>query len=70
MDGFDEAVTSEVALLRQVEADLVVADIPPLGIAAATAAGIPSIALGNFTWDWIYSAYPGTETLIESISGH
>jgi hypothetical protein len=70
MDGFDEAVTSEVAFLRQVDADLVVADIPPLGIAAATAAEIPSMALGNFTWDWIYSAYPGTEKLIESISGH
>ena len=70
MDGFDEAVTSEVALLRQVDADLVVADIPPLGIAAATAAAIPSIALGNFTWDWIYSAYPETERLIESIGGH
>ena len=25
---------------------------------AAHRAGVPSIALGNFTWDWIYAAYP------------
>ena len=32
-------------------------DIPPLAFAAARAAGLPSIALGNFTWDWIYEGY-------------
>ncbi len=37
------------------QASLVVADLPALGIAAAHAAGVPAIALGNFTWDWIYS---------------
>ena len=29
-----------------------------LAFAAANDAAIPSVALGNFTWDWIYSAYP------------
>ena len=33
-------------------------DIPPLAFAAAAAAGVPAIALCNFTWDWIYGAYP------------
>ena len=35
-----------------------VGDIPPLAFAAAAAAGVPSVALGNFTWDWIYGGYP------------
>ena len=36
---------------------LVLCDIAPLGIAAARQAGIPSLLLENFTWDWIYAAY-------------
>jgi L-arabinokinase len=70
MRTFDDRATAESAFLRHEGADLVVADIPALGIAAATAADIPAIALGNFTWDWIYSAYPGTEDVVESIGGH
>jgi hypothetical protein len=48
----------EAAFLRARRVDLVVADMPPLGLAAADRAGIPAIAMGNFTWDWIYSGYP------------
>lgn len=33
-------------------------DVPPLAFVAAAAAGVPSIALANFTWDWIYEGYP------------
>lgn len=36
---------------------LVVCDISPLGIAVAEAAGIPSLLVENFTWDWIYAGY-------------
>ena len=35
----------------------VVADAPPLGCAAAATAGIPSVVVSNFTWDWIYADY-------------
>ena len=28
--------------------------------AVGASAGIPSIAIGNFTWDWIYGDYPRT----------
>ena len=38
-------------------ARLVVGDIPPLACAAGHAAGLPVVALGNFTWDWIYDGY-------------
>ncbi len=32
----------------------VLCDISPLGLAVARAAGLPSILVENFTWDWIY----------------
>ena len=34
-------------------------DIPPLAFAAAHASGIPSVAVANFTWDWIYAGLRG-----------
>jgi hypothetical protein len=68
MATFDARVAEEAAFLRGRGARLVVADLPPLGIAAAARAGVPSVAFGNFTWDWIYSAYPGTDDLVQRIS--
>jgi hypothetical protein len=55
--ALDDTAARDAALLRELEATLVVGDIPPLAFLAAHHAGIPSIALGNFTWDWIYAAY-------------
>jgi hypothetical protein len=49
----------EAAYLREVDAAFVMADIPPLGLEAARLAEVPSMALGNFTWDWIFRDYPG-----------
>ena len=37
---------------------LILADISPLGLAVARSAGIPSVLVENFTWDWIYDGYP------------
>jgi L-arabinokinase len=48
----------EAGRLREARADLVAGDIPPLAFAAAEAADLPSVAVGNFTWDWIYASYP------------
>jgi len=59
VDAHDNSrVSVEAALLDDLDAAVVVGDIPPLAFAAAHRAGIPSIALGNFTWDWIYGGYP------------
>jgi L-arabinokinase len=49
---------SETRVLRELGAGLIVGDIPPLAFAVGAAAGIPSIGIGNFTWDWIYADYP------------
>ena len=59
----DERVDTEARALTANGADLVVGDIPPLACAAAVRAGVPAIAVGNFTWDWIYAGYPETAVL-------
>jgi hypothetical protein len=67
----DRRAGDEAAWLRANGARLVVGDIPPLACAAAAASGLPAIALGNFTWDWIYDGYrdrlPAGSDLIERL---
>lgn len=67
MRTFDDRVEAEAAFLQRRGVSLVVADAPPLGIAAAKRAGCPAVVLGNFTWDWIYSAYDGAEDVVVAI---
>ena len=55
---FDGALVSKLARrLKALGSSLVVADIAPLGLLAAREAGIPSVLIENFTWDWIYEGY-------------
>ena len=56
-ERLDAIAASEAEWLRSIGARLVVGDIPPLACAAGHAAGLPIVALGNFTWDWIYDGY-------------
>ncbi|HEX7593411.1 MAG TPA: glycosyltransferase family protein [Anaerolineae bacterium] len=49
------------AQVARLKCELVVCDIAPLGIAVARAAGIPSVLVENFTWDWIYRGYARDE---------
>jgi len=42
---------------RSLNCRLVICDIAPLGIAVAQKAGLPSLLIENFTWDWIYAGY-------------
>ncbi|MBI5503877.1 MAG: hypothetical protein HY899_03700 [Deltaproteobacteria bacterium] len=48
-----DIVAEETGRLRR-GFDLVLGDVPPAAFEAAAAAGIPSVALANFSWDWIY----------------
>lgn len=56
------------------DCNLVLCDIAPLGIAVAQKAGITSVLIENFTWDWIYKAYlprhPGLLPFIKAFSAH
>jgi hypothetical protein len=50
-------VDQEATFLRESGARLVLGDVPPLAFAAAARAGVPSVALANFSWSWMYSVY-------------
>jgi hypothetical protein len=50
-------IASTVDAVKQLKCEIVLCDIAPMGIAVADAAGIPSVLVENFTWDWIYSDY-------------
>ena len=65
---FADRADEEATLLRARQVRLVVADAAPLGCEAAARAGIPSIVIANFTWDWIYSDYAGFRAAPEIIA--
>jgi L-arabinokinase len=69
---FDARSDAEAAALKALRASVVVGDVPPLAFAAAHRADVTSIAVANFTWDWIYAGYqrfaidaPGVLTTIQ-----
>ena len=53
----DAALDALAAELHRLGCRLALADISPLGLAAARRAQIPSVLVENFTWDWIYEPY-------------
>lgn len=50
-------LSTEVTWLQHVKADLVLSDIVPVACRAAAEAGIPSVCITNFSWDFIYADY-------------
>ena len=68
--GWGGLVAREGAWLREAGARLVLGDIPPLAFAAAAEAGIPSIGLGNFSWDWIYRHLAGRQPSLVDAARH
>lgn len=64
---FEAHAGAEARQLQAVGADVVVGDIPPLAFAAAARAGLPSFAVGNFGWDWIYAVWPDFEAITRCV---
>lgn len=50
-------IGDEVSFVKKNQAALIVGDIPPLAFRIAARARIPSLAVSNFSWDWIYEPY-------------
>jgi hypothetical protein len=53
IDRRDAVVAEELAVVRALQPGLIVADVPFMAGDVAEAAGVPCIAVSNFTWDWI-----------------
>jgi L-arabinokinase len=66
-EDFDARVAREATFLRSLPDPIVIGDIPPLAFAAAARAGVPSYAVGNFTWDWIYDGYEEADVLAPGV---
>jgi L-arabinokinase len=57
--NFDERVNADVRAFESQNVSVIVSDIAPLAFEVAERLHCPSIAIGNFTWDWIYETHPG-----------
>ncbi|MGV3724516.1 MAG: glycosyltransferase family protein [Actinomycetota bacterium] len=66
-----ELVAGEVAFICEQPIDCIVSDIPPLASAIGRAADTPVVAIGNFSWDYIYQPFlrdhPGFAPVIDEI---
>ena len=64
-------IEQEIAFVHKNNIKLIVSDISPLALEISKAAHLPSIAIGNFSWDWIYCAwmdeFPHYKFVIEDI---
>src|SRR5438874_914229 len=49
----EHILADELAAVRAIGPRLIVADVPFLAGDVAAAAGVPCLAVSNFTWDWI-----------------
>lgn len=49
----EDRLIVERKALQTVQCDAVICDVPALLVRAASEAGIPAVAVSNFTWDWI-----------------
>ena len=67
----DSIIKQEVAFIRDQNIQLVAVDMPPIAFDIAQAAGIPSVLVSHFRWDWVYEHYiadfPEYRYLIDAI---
>jgi UDP:flavonoid glycosyltransferase YjiC (YdhE family) len=60
---FPASLISEItATITTLNCILIICDISPLGISVGSEAGIPTVLIENFTWDWIYEQYTGADS--------
>jgi hypothetical protein len=63
-------IEAEAARLRTLGASAVVADVPAAAFEIAARVEVPGIALGNFSWDWIYEPFVERHPAYAPLVGH
>jgi hypothetical protein len=53
-----KVLAAEIEFIHRHQITQIISDIPFLAGDVAEAADIPCVAITNFTWDWIYEAFP------------
>ena len=61
-------VRREAAVLKTLAPIGIVSDIPPLAFDVAANLGVPSIAIGNFSWDWIYRGLGVVDARVDELA--
>lgn len=62
LKGWEDMILREGRWIRMWGFHMVLSDSAALPLEAASYAGIPGFAVGNFTWDWIYEPLAMTNT--------
>ena len=57
VDREEQLLEREMQWQDEVGAGVVVCDIPSIPLDASSRRGVPALALGNFSWDWIYEPF-------------
>jgi len=65
-----DLVAQERDWLRREGVGLVVCDIPAIPLQAARAEGLPAVACGNFSWDWIYEPFAEADPRWQPVVAH
>ena len=66
--SFDEEALIETRKrVRELDPDLILCDISPLGLVLGEEMDIPTVLIENFTWDWIYEAYLGEDQRLKPL---
>jgi hypothetical protein len=60
-------VSAEADAVERLGPAAVVGDIPPLAFDVAAAIGLPGLAIGNFSWDWIYANLDSTRPEVDEV---
>jgi hypothetical protein len=67
----DSIIQQEVAFIHEQNIQLVAVDMPHIAFDIAEAAGVPSVLVSHFRWDWVYEHYiadfPQYHYLIDAI---
>lgn len=74
LEQYPAMAEREAQRMAEEDVGLAVGDISPFAIAAAELAGIPSIIVANFSWDWIFSAFleqkPAFKDIIDRVASY
>lgn len=62
-----DSLRKEIDFCRETGAELIVSDIPPFPFDVATRLGLPSVAMSNFNWYWVYSRLFAEEPMLEDL---
>lgn len=57
--AYADRIEAETRELADQRVALIVGDIPPMAFEVAARLHVPSAAIANFTWDWIYETHAG-----------